>query len=220
MGKSLWSGNSATDERGQAPCACDLLSNGSWTGTCYISGDSDCRGHHQEVVANAGATASAGGSDTVRQGSPHPATDGNDMPTNAGGTGAIGGDWLGNLVTELASGRNSHGGGRCFAGPVIRFRRGVFFVRVFDPYDGPMPDSRWVVTVFTYGMAGGTHRRPGYPGTGSPSEAPGPADGKRRLIRGEGLVARISNDYRPQSQLLGRTFQDRRSRVMWGLPGC
>ena len=31
---------------------------------------------------------------------------------------------------------------------------------------------------------------------------------------------RISNDYRPQLPLLGRTFQDRRSRVMWGLPGC
>ena len=47
---------------------------------------------------------------------------------------------------------------------------------------------------------------------------PGPADGKRRLIRREGLVAWISNDYRPL--LLGRTFQDRRSHVVWGLPGC
>ena len=45
-------------------------------------------------------------------------------------------------VTELASGRNSHGGGCCFAESVSRFRRRVFFVGGFDPYDGPMPDSR------------------------------------------------------------------------------
>ena len=57
---------------------------------------------------------------------------------------------------------------------------------------------------------------PVHPGTGSSSEAPGPADGKRRLIRGEGLV--MTTD--PNSLLLGRTFQDRRSRVMWGPPGC
>ena len=49
---------------------------------------------------------------------------------------------IGNHVTELASGRNSHGGGSCFAESVSRFCRGVFFVRGFDPYDGPMPDSR------------------------------------------------------------------------------
>ena len=48
------------------------------------------------------------------------------------------------------------------------------------------------------------HRRPVHPGTGSSSEAPGPADGKRRLIRGEGLVARISNDYRPQLPVVGK----------------
>ena len=56
--------------------------------------------------------------------------------------GEIGSDRLGNHVTELASGRNSHGEGRCFAKFVGRFRRGVFFVRGFDPYDGSMPDSR------------------------------------------------------------------------------
>ena len=55
-------------------------------------------------------------------------------------------------------------------------------------------------------MAGGTNRRPVHPGTGSSSEAPGPADGKRRLIRGEGLVARISNDYRPQLPVVGKDF--------------
>ena len=36
-----------------------------------------------------------------------------------------------------------------------------------------------------------------------PQRGPGPADGKRRLIRGEGLVARISNDYRPQLPAVG-----------------
>ena len=63
------------------------------------------------------------------------------------------------------------------------------------------------------------HRRPVHSGTGSSSGAPEPADGKRQLIRGEGLVARISEDYRPQL-LLGRTFLDRQFHVMWGLSGC
>ena len=53
-------------------------------------------------------------------------------------------------------------------------------------------------------MAGGTRRRPVHPGTGSTGESPGPADGKRRLIRGEGLVARISDDYRPQRPVVGK----------------
>ena len=53
-------------------------------------------------------------------------------------------------------------------------------------------------------MAGGTHRRPVHPGTESSRGAPEPADGKRQLIRGEGLVARISNDYRPQLPVVGK----------------
>ena len=53
-------------------------------------------------------------------------------------------------------------------------------------------------------MAGGTHRRQVHPGTRSSSEVPGPADGKRRLIWGEGLVARISNDYIPQLPVVGK----------------
>ena len=52
-------------------------------------------------------------------------------------------------------------------------------------------------------MAGGTHWRPVHSGTGSSSGAPEPADGKRRLIREEGLVARISDDYRPQLPVVG-----------------
>ena len=52
-------------------------------------------------------------------------------------------------------------------------------------------------------MASGLHRRPVNPGTGASSGAPEPSNGKRRLIRGEGLVARISNDYEPQLPVVG-----------------
>ena len=72
---------------------------------------------------------------------PSDLTDGSVMSTNAGGTGMIASDGLGNYVTELASSQSGHGGGCCFAGPTSRFRRGVFFVRGVDPYDGPMQDS-------------------------------------------------------------------------------
>ena len=48
---------------------------------------------------------------------------------------------------------------------------------------------------------------------------PGPPPSPRGQLRGEGLVAQISDDYRPNSQLLGRTFRNRRSRVMWELSG-
>ena len=53
-------------------------------------------------------------------------------------------------------------------------------------------------------MAGGTHGRPVHLGSGLSSEAQGPANGKRRLIRGEGLVARISDDYSPQPPVIGK----------------
>ena len=98
------------------------------------------------------------------------------MPTNAGGTGTIAGRGLGDLVTELASSWNSHGGGRCFVRTVNRFRQRVLFV---------------------WETAGGTHS-----GTGSPGP-PGTADRKRQLIRGKGLVARISSDYRAQLPVVG-----------------
>ena len=52
-------------------------------------------------------------------------------------------------------------------------------------------------------MASGLHRGPVHSGTGASSGAPEPADGKRRLIRGQGLVARISNDYEPQLPVVG-----------------
>ena len=52
-------------------------------------------------------------------------------------------------------------------------------------------------------MASGLHRRSVHSGTRASSNAPEPADGKRRLIRGEGLVARISNDYEPQLPVVG-----------------
>ena len=85
-----------------------------------------------------------------------------------------------------------------FTRTVNRFRQGVLFVRGIDPYDGRMPDSRRVVSVFAYGTAGGTHS-----GTGSPTKPLGTADGKRQLIWGKGLVARISDDYRPQLPVVG-----------------
>ena len=125
------------------------------------------------------------------------------MPITAGGTGAIEIDRFGSHVAELASSRNSHRGARRFAEIVVGFRQGVFFVRGFDPYDGSMSDSRRVISVLAYGMAGGLHRRPVHSGTGASSRAPEPVDGKRRLIRGEGLVARISEDYKPQLPVVG-----------------
>ena len=81
-------------------------------------------------------------------------------------------------------------------------------MRGINPYDGPMQDSRRVISVFAYGMAGGAHRRQVNSGTGSPTKPPGTADGKRRLIRGEGLVARISDDYRPQLLVVGKNIPE------------
>ena len=57
-------------------------------------------------------------------------------------------------------------------------------------------------------MGGGTQRRQVYSGTGSPTKPPGPSDGKRRLIRGEGLVARISNDYRPHLPIVEKDIPE------------
>ena len=57
-------------------------------------------------------------------------------------------------------------------------------------------------------MAGGTHRRPVHHGTGSSSESPGPASRWETPTDpgggGEGLVTRISNDYRPQLPVVGK----------------
>ena len=52
-----------------------------------------------------------------------------------------------------------------------------------------------------------------------PTGGPRPTGWKRRLIRGEGLVARISNDYGPQSPVVGRTFLDRQFQILSGLSG-
>ena len=124
------------------------------------------------------------------------------MPITAGGTGAVEIERFDNHVAELASSRNIHGGSR-FARIVVGFRRGVFFVQGFDPSDGSMSESRQVVSVLASGMAGGSHRGPVHSGTGASSRTPEPTDGKRRLIRGEGLVARSSDDYRPQLPVVG-----------------
>ena len=60
-----------------------------------------------------------------------------------------------------------------------------------DPHNGPIAGR--VVSVFVDGVAGGPHWGRVPFETGSRG-APKPTDGKRRLIRGEGLIARISND--------------------------
>ena len=134
------------------------------------------------------------------------------MPTKAGGTAAIGSDRLGNHVAELAAGRNSHGGGCCFAESVGRFRRGVFFVRDFDPYDEPM---QALDESFPFSPTGWQAER-------SSSwdrvlkRDPRASRWETPTDPGRGVGSVMTTD----SLLLGRTFQDRRSRVMWGLPGC
>ena len=90
-----------------------------------------------------------------------------------------------------------------FAEFAVGFSRGVFFMWGLDPHDRSISDTGCVVSVLAYGMPSGLHWRPVHPGTGPSSGAPKPADGKRRLIRGEGLVARISNDYEPQLPVVG-----------------
>ena len=62
--------------------------------------------------------------------------------------------------------------------------------------------------MFAYGMAGGTYWRSVHFRSGFSNKAQGPADGKRRLIRGEGLVTRISNDYRPQLPVVGKDIPE------------
>ena len=57
-------------------------------------------------------------------------------------------------------------------------------------------------------MGGGTQRRQVHSGTGGPIKPPEPLDGKRRLIREEGLVARISNDYRPQLPMIRKDIPE------------
>ena len=54
-------------------------------------------------------------------------------------------------------------------------------------------------------MAGGLRGRPVHPGTGT-CGAPEPTEGKRQLIRAEGLAARISNDYEPQLPVVGENI--------------
>ena len=65
---------------------------------------------------------------SVGQGSPHSAIDGSDTSVTASGAGTIEIDRFGDHVTELASGRNSHGGGRRFAEFAVGFSRGVLFM--------------------------------------------------------------------------------------------
>ena len=65
----------------------------------------------QKTIADAGTSASC------------TATDGNDLPTNAGGTGTTSNERLGNAVIQSVPSGNSHGGG---------LHRGVLFMRRID----------------------------------------------------------------------------------------
>ena len=71
-----------------------------------------------------------------------------------------------------------------------------------------MSGSRRVIPILAYRMGGGTQRRHVHSGTGAPIKPPEPSDGKRRLIRREGLVARISNDYRPQLPMIRKDIPE------------
>ena len=51
-------------------------------------------------------------------------------------------------------------------------------------------------------MGGGTQREHIHFGSGDTIKSPEPSDGKRQLVRGEGLVARTSNAYRPQLPMI------------------
>ena len=65
----------------------------------------------------------------------------NGSDTSITGAGTIEIDRFGDHVIELASGRNSHGGGRRFAEFAVGFSRRVFFMRGLDPHDGSMSDT-------------------------------------------------------------------------------
>ena len=95
----------------------------------------------RRVAADAGAAGPSGRPNTGRSGSPHPAIIGNNSPIEASCTGAIGSNGIGNNVTELAASRNNHGGKCGVAEGINSFRRGMFFMRSIDPYDGKLPDS-------------------------------------------------------------------------------
>ena len=57
-------------------------------------------------------------------------------------------------------------------------------------------------------MSGGTQRKHIHSGTGAPIKPPEPSDSKRRLILGEGLVARISNVCRPQLPMIRKDIPE------------
>ena len=65
-----------------------------------------------------------------------------------------------------------------------------------------MSGFRWVMPVLAYRMGGGMQREHIHFGSGDTIKSPEPSDGKRQLVRGEGLVARTSNAYRPQLPMI------------------
>ena len=57
-------------------------------------------------------------------------------------------------------------------------------------------------------MGGGTQREHVHSGIGATIKSPEPSDGKRRLVRGEGLVAQINNVYRPQLPMITKDIPE------------
>ena len=114
-----------------SPHACDLPGDGGQPVTGCVGGVRDAGGHHETVVADAEGAASEGGHYAVGPGTTYTALAGGNTATPAGNTGAVKVDGYGNYVTELASGRSSHGRGRIFV--EIYFR--VSSLIKYDVYD-------------------------------------------------------------------------------------
>ena len=94
-----------------------------------------------KVVADAKGAASEGSHCSIGPVATHTALAGGNTATTAGGPGAVKVNGFGNYVTELASGRSSHGRGRVFTRISVGFSRGVFFLWGLHPHDGPMSDT-------------------------------------------------------------------------------
>ena len=107
--------------------------------------------HDQKIVADAGTSVFTGGPRHS-----YATTNGNDLHTNAGGTGTTSNKRFGNTVTQLVPSGNSQGGGHYPTRAVVRHHRRVFFMRRMDTYYGAMPGFKRVISVLAHRMGGGT----------------------------------------------------------------
>ena len=150
------------------------------------------------LPAHPAPAASEGDPYSVGPGATHSAFTGSDTATTAGGTGTVEVDGFGNHVTDLASGRNSHGRGRRFCPDSLS---GCFSCGVWTH---TTDQCQTLDESFPFLPTGWQADHVGDKFILGPGPAgPEPTEGKRRLIRGEGLVAWISNDYEPQLSVVG-----------------